>query len=178
MNIHSQRTYIRKVVRQDEQEFLQLMRDSESLHAPWISPPTTTVLFKYYLQRINKEDHEGLAICRKEDDRIAGVVNINNIIRGSFLSASLGYYVGAEFHGCGYMREGLQLVVDYATHTLGLHRLEANIQPDNTRSQRLVQRCGFVREGYSKNFLYINGAWRDHERWCYVAPRTTLRPHL
>ncbi|MEM9622466.1 MAG: GNAT family N-acetyltransferase [Pseudomonadota bacterium] len=172
----TQRTFIRKVVRSDEDEFIHLMRNSETLHAPWISAPTSPMMYKYYLQRIAREDHEGIAICRHQDNRIVGVVNINNIVRGSFLSASLGYYVGAEFHGQGYMQEGLNQVVEYALNTLGLHRLEANIQPDNKRSQKLVERCGFVREGYSRGFLYINGAWRDHERWCVVAPRDSLRP--
>jgi ribosomal-protein-alanine N-acetyltransferase len=171
------RVYIRRVARSDEKEFTHLMRDSQYLHEPWISPPTNAVLFRHYLQRISREDHEGFVICRKQDDRIVGAININHIVRGSFLSASLGYYVGAEFQGNGYMAEGLQLLTHYAFNTLGLHRLEANIQPDNTRSQQLVRRCGFKKEGYSEAFLFINGAWRDHERWCCVHPRAELRNH-
>ena len=151
------------------------MARSQTLHEPWISPPTNAMLFRYYLQRIEREDHEGFAICRHSDQRIVGAININNIVRGSFQSASLGYYVGAEFQGEGYMAEGLTLLLNYAFNTLGLHRLEANIQPENTRSQNLVERCGFIKEGYSKDFLYINGAWRDHERWCCVHPRQGLR---
>ncbi len=169
------RVYIRRVTKQDEQEFTRLMQSSQSLHEPWISPPTNSMLFKYYLQRINREDHEGFAICRHMDKRIVGAININNIVRGSFQSASLGYYVGAQFQGEGYMGEGLQLLVNYAFNTMGLHRLEANIQPENIRSQRLVERCGFRKEGYSKGFLFINGAWRDHERWCCVHERSGLR---
>ena len=169
------RVYIRRIAAADETELVRLMKESTQLHDPWISPPTTGVLFKYYLQRISRDDHEGYAICRKETDEICGVININNIVRGSFLSASLGYYAAARFHGQGYMSEGLRLLVHHACSTMGLHRLEANIQPENHRSQRLVQRVGFVKEGLSKNFLFINGAWRDHERWCYVHPRSTLR---
>ncbi len=175
MNDSNDPVYIRKVRAADEKEFLALMKGSRDLHEPWISPPTNAVLFKYYLARLAKEDHEGFAICRESDDAIVGVINLNNIVRGSFQSASLGYYVGATFHGQGYMQKGLQLLVNYAFLTLGLHRLEANIQPENHRSQKLVERCGFVREGYSKDFLYINGAWRDHERWCLVHSRATLR---
>lgn len=175
MVTESQRVYIRKVSREDEREFVNLMRDSQHLHEPWINPPTNAVLFRHYMQRINREDHEGFVICRHQDDRIVGAININHIVRGSFLSASLGYYVGAEFQGYGYMAEGLKLLTQYAFNTLGLHRLEANIQPENVRSQNLVQRCGFEKEGYSKNFLYINGAWRDHERWCCIHPRPSLR---
>ncbi len=169
------RVYIRRVTRHDEKEFVKLMRDSIDLHEPWIRPPTSSALFKAYLERINRDDHEGFTICRKETDEIVGVVNINNIVRGSFLSASLGYYVGARHHGAGYMFEGLSLLLDYACSSLGLHRLEANIQPENERSQRLVERCGFINEGLSRNFLFINGAWRDHVRWCYIDPRASLR---
>jgi len=172
---NADRIYLRAVGPADESEFISLMRESESLHEPWISPPTTSVLFKYYLQRLAEEDHEGFAICRQEDDKIVGIININNVIRGSFLSASLGYYVGKHFHGRGYMQEGLTQVVSYAFGKMGLHRLEANIQPDNIRSTQLVARCGFKKEGYSKNFLFIDGAWRDHERWCKVSPRSEMR---
>ena len=169
------RVFIRKVQHGDEAEFTRLMRRSQALHEPWINPPTNAMLFRHYLQRINREDHEGFAVCRSEDQCIVGAININHIVRGSFLSASLGYYVGADFQGYGYMAEGLNLLTRYAFDTLGLHRLEANIQPDNKRSLQLVARCGFEKEGYSRNFLFINGAWRDHERWCCVAPRLSLR---
>ncbi|XOV81917.1 MAG: GNAT family N-acetyltransferase [bacterium] len=169
------RVSIRRVQRDDEKEFVHLMRGSVALHEPWITPPTNPVLFKYYLQRVNREDHAGFVITRNEDNHIVGVININNIVRGSFQSASLGYYVGAQFQGAGYMREGLQQLVAYAFNTMGLHRLEANIQPGNTRSANLVARCGFVKEGYSEAFLFINGAWRDHERWCCIHPRPGLR---
>ena len=168
--------YLRRVTRNDEAEFLALMRASEELHQPWIQAPTTPALFKYYLQRIRRNDHEGFAICRGTDEVIVGVININNIVRGSFLSASLGYYVGATFQGQGYMQAGLTRLIDYAFSTMGLHRLEANIQPDNLRSQELVRRCGFEYEGLSKNFLFLDGAWRDHQRWCVIDSRAKLRP--
>ena len=127
--------YLRRVTHNDQSEFTALMRASKDLHEPWIQAPTTSALFRYYLQRIRRNDHEGFAICRSVDDAIVGVINVNNIVRGSFLSASLGYYVGAEFHGQGYMQAGLQRLIEYAFNTMGLHRLEANIQPDNIRSQ-------------------------------------------
>ncbi|HAH81373.1 MAG TPA: RimJ/RimL family protein N-acetyltransferase [Gammaproteobacteria bacterium] len=168
--------YLRRVTHNDEAEFLALMRASEELHQPWIQAPTTPALFKYYLQRIRRNDHEGFAICRGTDEVIVGVININNIVRGSFLSASLGYYVGATFQGQGYMQAGLTRLIDYAFSTMGLHRLEANIQPDNLRSQELVRRCGFEYEGLSKNFLFLDGAWRDHQRWCVIDSRAKLRP--
>ncbi len=152
------------------------MQQSRHLHEPWISPPLTEISFQNYLARASREDHEGWLVCLRKNDAIAGVININNIVRGSFLSASLGYYVGAPFGGMGLMREGLVLVNDYAFTTLGLHRLEANIQPDNHRSIALVKQCGYEKEGLSRDFLYINGKWCDHERWTAIADRNSLRP--
>ena len=170
------RVYLRAVTGEDRSEFLRLMRASQHLHHPWISPPVTEASFTGYLARTRREDHEGLLVCTKSEDAIAGVININNIIRGSFLSASLGYYAGAPYAGQGLMREGLELVKGYAFYSLGLHRLEANIQPDNHRSIALVKQCGFVHEGLSPDFLFIDGRWRDHERWTDVHDRRALRP--
>jgi ribosomal-protein-alanine N-acetyltransferase len=161
---------------EDRTEFLKLMRQSQHLHHPWITPPLTDAAFSGYLARTRRDDHEGVLICTRHDDTIAGVININNIVRGSFLSASLGYYAGAPHAGQGLMREGLDLVKGYAFYTLGLHRLEANIQPDNHRSIALVKQCGFNREGLSPAFLFIDGRWRDHERWTAVHERAALRP--
>ncbi|MEQ8861076.1 MAG: GNAT family protein [Pseudomonadales bacterium] len=170
------RVYLRPVTRRDRSEFLDLMQRSRVLHDPWIQPPLSNLNFHNYLARTHRDDHEGLLVCCRDSDAIAGVININNIVRGSFLSASLGYYAGAPYVNRGYMREGLELVKSYAFRNLGLHRLEANIQPDNAGSIALVKRCGFVYEGLSPRFLYIAGAWRDHERWTAYDPRPTLNP--
>lgn len=168
------RCYLRPVESRDRREFLMLMRDSKDMHAPWITPPITERSFDLYLARTLRDDHEGYLVCRKDTDSIAGVININNIVRGSFLSASLGYYAARVETGRGLMVEGLRQIVLLAFGPLGLHRLEANIQPDNHRSIALVKRCGFVLEGLSRDFLYIDGAWRDHERWAIIDQRHTL----
>lgn len=170
------RVYLRHVRENDRREFVALMRESQTLHGPWITPPTSTQGFSQYLARTRTSDHEGFVLARYLDDRIVGVINLNNVVRGSFLSASLGYYVGAPFLGEGYMVEGLELVKSYAFQTMNLHRLEANIQPDNARSIALVRRCGFCFEGLAPAFLYINGEWRDHERWSCVDTRTSMLP--
>jgi len=100
---------------------------------------------------------------------IAGVINVSQIFYGNFRSAYLGYYAGARFMGQGYMSDGLRLVFRHAFGALGLHRLEANIQPENRASIRLVRRAGFRREGFSRRYLKIGGRWRDHERWAITA---------
>ncbi len=171
------RIYLRKVHGSDRAELIALTQEGRALHDPWIAPPRTPHAFKLYLRRTQREDHEGLLVCLQATHEVAGVINLNNIVRGSFLSASLGYYASARLAGQGYMAEGLDLVKTYAFAELGLHRIEANIQPDNQRSINLVKRCGFTHEGASPAFLFIDGAWRDHERWAVVDPRGTLSAH-
>lgn len=172
MNEH--RVYLRLVTKKDRDEFVAAMRLSTGLHEPWITSPTSREMFNRYLKRVERDDHAGILVIEKATDAIAGCININNIIRGSFLSASLGYYVAAPFAGRGYMQEGLELAIEYAFRKLGLHRLEANIQPANRRSIELVKSCGFQMEGVSPHYLFIAGAWRDHERWTRLDRRVSL----
>lgn len=102
---------------------------------------------------------------RTEENELAGVININEIVRGTFCSGYLGYYAFVPHSGRGYMTEGLRAVITQAFRALRLHRLEANIQPDNESSRALVQRLGFRQEGFSPRYLKVAGRWRDHERW-------------
>lgn len=168
------RVYLRHVRKRDQDELVALALAARALHEPWIAPPRTSSAFNHYYRRTLRDDHEGVLVCRKADHRIIGVINMNNIARGAALCATLGYYVGMESAGQGYMAEGLAMLKRYAFGELGLHRIEANIQPDNHRSIALVRRCGFEREGIAKHFLFIDGAWRDHERWAALDPRATL----
>ena len=98
-----------------------------------------------------------------------GVINVNEIVRGHFRSAYLGYYAFVSLAGRGYMSEGLALALRWAFGELRLHRVEANIQPANEASRALVRRLGFRREGFSRRYLKITGRWRDHERWALLA---------
>ena len=170
----SERAYLRRISADDQAEVLALAQHGRDLHAPWLAPPRTARAFAAYVRRAQREDCEGLLVCLQDNDEIAGVINVNDISRGPFLSATLGYYVSVARSGQGYMTEGLNLVKQYAFCELGLHRLEANIQPGNAPSIALVRRCGFQREGISKAFLFIDGAWRDHERWAVLDPRAAL----
>src|SRR5262249_54230743 len=109
-----------------------------------------------------------LLVCRRGDGAILAVVNVSEIVRAAFQSAYLGYYAFRPHAGQGYMTEGLALVLRHAFRSLGLHRLEANIQPGNHPSRALVRGLGFRKEGFSPRYLKIGGRWRDHERWAIV----------
>jgi [ribosomal protein S5]-alanine N-acetyltransferase len=175
----SGRVTLRPATSGDEAGFLDLVRASARLHHPWMSPPATPEGFQAYLRRYEQPGEESLLICLRSTGAIAGTVNINSIIRGRFQCGSLSYAAFAPTAGKGYMTEGLGLAVRHAFEQLRLHRLEANIQPGNHASLSLVRRLGFRREGYSPEMLFIDGAWRDHERWAITTTMTgaAAQPH-
>src|SRR5438046_1818125 len=144
-------------------EFLAAVARSRKLHGRCAAPPRTPAAFEKYLARLNTDTHFGYLVLTGEN-RLAGVININEIVRGNFRSGYLGYYAFTPHNGHGYLTEGLRAVVSHAFTTLRLHRLEANIQPENLASRRLVERLGFRYEGFSPRYLKIAGRWRDHER--------------
>src|SRR5207344_3014921 len=96
-----------------------------------------------------------LGVFRLDDDDLCGSFSISQIFYGPFRSAYLGYYAFAPHEGQGYMRDGLRLVLGFAFDDLGLHRLQASIQPANERSIGLVRDAGFRREGLSQRYLKI-----------------------
>ena len=149
----------------DEEEFLAAASASKDLHHPWLQPPDGAVGFAALLARAERSDHESYVVRHAACGGLAGFVNLNNIVHGVFLSAYLGYGAFAGHEGRGLMSLGVGAVVEKAFTELGLHRVEANVQPGNHRSLALVRRLGFAREGYSPRYLYIDGDWRDHERW-------------
>jgi [ribosomal protein S5]-alanine N-acetyltransferase len=163
------RVLIRKPVTDDWQELLSLHQNSRELHFPWIFPPLTKEDCQAYINRCQNEDFEGLLICHVANKNIIGVVNLSQIFYQAFQNAYLGYYAHLEFVGQGLMSQGIRIAINHAFHTLGLHRVEANIQPTNTRSIQLVKRLGFTQEGFSRRYLKINGEWCDHERWALTA---------
>lgn len=148
--------------------FLDAVHKSRTLHRAYVSPPASPQQYDDYLRAIRDENREAFFIVTA-DGRIAGVVNVTEIVRGNFQSAYLGYYALRPLAGKGLMRRGLALVVGKCFRQLGLHRVEANIQPGNLRSIALVQGLGFRLEGYSPRYLKIGGRWRDHQRWAVLA---------
>ena len=165
----SDRVVLRPLAGTDEDEFLDLVAASTGLHHPWMSPPATPEAFRAYVSRYERPDEESLLICLRDGGAIAGLSNINNIIRGRFQNGSLSYAAFAPTAGQGYMAEGVALVLRYAFAELRLHRLDAQIQPGNHASLKLIRRLGFRFEGVSPDLLFIDGAWRDHERWALTS---------
>jgi ribosomal-protein-alanine N-acetyltransferase len=100
------------------------------------------------------------------DGHFVGQVTVSTIIRGSLQSASVGYWVDQRVAGRGIIPVAVALVVDHCFHEVGLHRIELNIRPENTRSRRVAEKLGFRDEGIRAKYLHIDRAWRDHV--CYA----------
>jgi len=120
--------------------------------------------------------HRFIAFRQTDPDRMVASVNLNNIVRGVFGAAHLGYSVDAREQGSGIGTEAVGAVVQYGFETLRLHRIMANYQPGNERSARLLRRLGFVPEGFARDYLYIAGAWRDHVLTAKNNPDETVSP--
>ena len=170
--LEGNRVHLRMPRRSDQRAFIARAKQSRTLHRGWVQAPETPSAFAAYVERYNAAPatarHLGLLVLRNDDDALAGVINFSEIVRGGFQSAYVGYYAFAPLAGEGYMTEAFALALDFAFRTLRLHRVEANVQPANSRSLALVARIGFVREGYSRRYVKIAGRWRDHVRYAML----------
>lgn len=160
--------WLRPLVRSDEQAFLQAVERSRALHGDWVQPPATPVAFRTLVGRGEQPNFAPFCLERIEDGALVGGFNLSEIVRGAFQSTYLGYQAFVPHQGQGLMSEGLELLCELVFEDLELHRIEANVQPDNSASIHLVRGRGFSREGYSPRYLRIAGEWRDHERWALL----------
>jgi [ribosomal protein S5]-alanine N-acetyltransferase len=159
------RVVLRAPSQRDAAVWCALVRVSRRFLAGRASTDARPEAYRTYLALSRAPNAHCRLIWRRADGRLLGAINLTQIVRGRFQSAYLGYYLGAAFAGQGYMREALALMLRDSFRRLRLHRVEANIQPDNLASIALVRRAGFEREGYSPRYLKLGGRWRDHERW-------------
>jgi [ribosomal protein S5]-alanine N-acetyltransferase len=159
--------------------------------APWESSPpgpwaemNSVRAYLYVYRDMKRAARRGesmpFAVCLRDEsgrDRLVGHLNLGNIVRRAFSSAYVGYWIDARVAGRGIIPTALALAVDHAFGPGGLHRLQADIRPENGPSQRLVERLGFTREGLLRRYLDIDGDWRDHLSYALLAedsPRGVL----
>jgi len=117
---------------------------------------------KRYAEELRADQGYSFFVLRKEDNALLGGVVLANIRRGVAQAASLGYWMGMPYARRGYMTAALRALVPVAFDALRLHRLEAACLPSNAASIRLLEKTGFRREGYAREYLCINGVWQDH----------------
>ncbi len=115
---------------------------------------------------------------REAPQQVIGSVHLSNLVRGAFQNCNLGYALDAAEQGQGLMHEALRAVIDQAfSVAIGLHRIQAAVRPENVRSLGVVQRLGFRDEGLARDYLYINGAWRDHRMFALTHPHFVAPEH-
>ncbi|MCC6676456.1 MAG: GNAT family N-acetyltransferase [Phycisphaerales bacterium] len=176
--------FLRRPAKTDLAEFQALRLASRAFLTPWEStqPGGIDNFSPAYFERVlstQSESNHRFLVCDASTGAIIGALSLGNIVRGAFQSCYAGYWIGSEFAGKGLMTEALTLALAHAFQDLDLHRVEANIVPENVASKALVRKLGFRHEGVAKRYLCINGRWRDHEHWAMTLEDwRRLRPGL
>ncbi|GGH02491.1 GNAT family N-acetyltransferase [Silvibacterium dinghuense] len=161
---------LQRVTHGDKAELIAANLANRPYHEPWARPFTDDAGFHAWFARCVTGPNVSLLAREPRSGELIGVVNLNEIVMGAFRSCFVGYYGYERWSGQGYMTAALRAAATFAFRDLGLHRLEANIQPENLASIRLAQRAGFQKEGFSPRYLFLDGAWRDHEHWVLLNP--------
>ncbi len=124
---------------------------------------------RHYQRDLRDETGYAFFIFRREDQRLVGGLSLSNVRRGVTLAVTLGYWMGLPFHNRAYMSEAVDTVLPFVFGTLWLHRIEAACLPSNQSSIRVLEKCGFEREGLARRYLRINGVWQDHYLYAALA---------
>jgi [ribosomal protein S5]-alanine N-acetyltransferase len=154
----------------DHAEWAALREHSREFLTPWeptwpaddLSRSAFRRRIRRYTEDLRTDQSYAFLIFRSTDGRLVGGLTLANVRRGVAQAGSLGYWMGLPYVRQGYMTSAVRAVIPFAFGTLRLHRLEAACIPTNTASIRLLENAGFVREGYAREYLCINGIWQDH----------------
>jgi ribosomal-protein-alanine N-acetyltransferase len=169
LRIKGENIFLRYIRKEDAAEFIRLNLASRAFYHGLVSPPVDAESYDKYLAHNETASDERFFFCLKNTGEIAGSINLSQIFLGNFRNAYLGYFVGANFTGRGLTTEAIGLILRFAFKNLKLHRIEANVQPENLASIAVLRKTGFTKEGFSRRYLKIDNKWRDHERWAIIA---------
>jgi ribosomal-protein-alanine N-acetyltransferase len=133
--------------------------------------PARAATFRGMVRELRRQARQGrsLPFALVVDGAFAGQLTVNNIVGGSAMFASIGYWIDQRRAGKGYVPLAVALATDHCFLGLGLHRMEIAIRPENTASLRVVEKLGFAEFGYAPRFLHIDGDWRDHRLFALTA---------
>jgi [ribosomal protein S5]-alanine N-acetyltransferase len=173
LHLRTPRLILRPLSEPDRAEFVAAHRASADFWEPWMAQrpngQTYDDVFDQMLERTSRElaDNTGRPLAAFLDNgALAGILALSNIVRGAFQSAYVGWRINHELTRQGLGTEALTALLHYAfapePFGLALHRVQANIIPDNLPSLRLADKLRFRREGYAKDYLKIAGRWQDH----------------
>ncbi len=154
----------------DYEQWARLRQESREFLTPW--EPTwpagdlTRTAFRSRIRQYWRDIDEDAAypyfIFDVSGQLLVGALTLSNVRRGVAQTGTMGYWIGQRYARQGYMTSAVRLVITFAFHQLGLHRVEASCLPHNRASIGLLEKCGFEREGLARDYLKIAGEWRDH----------------
>ncbi|WP_127958394.1 ribosomal protein S5-alanine N-acetyltransferase [Serratia microhaemolytica] len=164
------RQVVRLVHQRDAQRLADYYRENRSYLQPWEPIRDETHCqasgWQLRLEIITDMQQQGSAyyfiLLDPDEQEVHGVANFTNVLRGVFHACHLGYSLAEQKQGQGLMHEALQAAIRYMQRQQRMHRIMAGYMPHNQRSGALLARLGFEREGYARDYLLINGKWRDH----------------
>lgn len=168
--IETKRCILRLPRNDETQKLLEFYKSNQDHLAPW-DPimPNNFLTLDYWENKISEYHNEyekqqtlRFHIFLKESDELIGMANFSRIVRGVFHCCGLGYRISAKYEGQGLMSESLRGAINHIFDELNFHRIEANFIPSNIRSENLLRKIGFIKEGYAKDYLLIAGKWQDH----------------
>ncbi|HJL15300.1 MAG TPA: GNAT family N-acetyltransferase [Sandaracinaceae bacterium LLY-WYZ-13_1] len=174
MNLTTERTILRAGVEDDAPAIADFFERNRAHFERWdpkrppafFEPPFWRARIAEDARRAEADRGYRLWIADRHDGgagaRVIGFVHFSNVVRGAFQACHLGFGIDRAREGTGRMREALEAALGWAFEELNLHRVEANHRPENVRSAALLERLGFVPQGYARHYLHIHGAWRDH----------------
>ena len=168
--IDGDRVYLRAPQMSDHAEWAELREASRDFLTPWEpvwpADDLTRGAFRRRIKRYSEDQRNDQAypffVFRRADHALVGGMTLANIRRGCAQAGSLGYWMGATHARQGYMTAAVSMLLPFALETLRLHRVEAACIPTNAASIGLLERTGFKREGYARQYLCIDGRWQDH----------------
>ena len=174
--LHHGAVTLRPIAMADRREWEEVRARNASWLVRWEAtrPPGTPARpasFRGMVRHLRREAKQRrcLPFALLVDGDFAGQVTVNNIVGGSAMFASVGYWIDQRHAGRGHMPVAVALAVDHCLSDLGLHRMEVAIRPENVASLRVVQKLGFREIGYAPRFLHIDGDWRDHQLFALTA---------
>lgn len=179
LSLEGERVWLRPPRSSDFRAWAELRHDSRTFLQPW--EPTwpaddlTRAAFRRRLSIYGRDQDLGQGyaffVFRKTDNALLGGLNLREIRRGVAQTGALGYWIGARYARHGYTLDAVRQIGRFAFDRLALHRVEAACLPENDPSRRLLERAGFIQEGYARGYLKIDGRWRDHLLFARVNPR-------
>jgi [ribosomal protein S5]-alanine N-acetyltransferase len=170
VRLNGQSTFLRPPVERDWRAYAEIRAASRHFLEPWEPTwPSDALSRDAFYRRLNRYASDwrndtgySMFVFEQESGALLGGISLSNVRRGVAQCGTLGYWIGEDYAGQGYMREGLGVMVGFCFNELGLHRVEAACLPTNGASRGLLTASGFSEDGFARKYLKIRGVWQDH----------------